>query len=79
MVRYYTANDEALPYDPWATHPITVAELGAIAKKQGVEFRQGDILLLRIGFIQKYYASTNEAKAGLRDGPEKETLYATVS
>lgn len=77
VVRYYTANGEALPYDPWTSHPITVAELEDIAKKQGVAFRQGDILLLRVGFIQKYYASTNEAKADLRGGSEKETLYAT--
>ncbi|KAG2108020.1 uncharacterized protein F5147DRAFT_180356 [Suillus discolor] len=74
VVRYYTANGDALPYDPWTSHPITVAELEDIAKKQGVEFRQGDILLLRVGFIQKYYASTNEAKANLRGGSEKETF-----
>ncbi|KAJ8595833.1 hypothetical protein M405DRAFT_782599 [Rhizopogon salebrosus TDB-379] len=74
VVNYYTATGSSLPYDPWTTHPVTVAELEAIAKKQGVEFRQGDILLLRVGFIQKYYASTNEAKAELRTGPEKETF-----
>ncbi|KAG1731201.1 uncharacterized protein EDB91DRAFT_1252264 [Suillus paluster] len=74
VVNYYTANGEALPYDPWTSHPITVAELEAIAKKQGVEFRQGDILLLRVGFIQKYYASTNEAKADLGGGSQKETF-----
>lgn len=76
MVNYYTATGDPLPYNPWTTHPITVAELEAVAKKQGVEFRQGDILLLRVGFIQKYYASTNEAKAELSTGSEKETLYA---
>ncbi|KAG2049483.1 hypothetical protein BDR06DRAFT_1012137 [Suillus hirtellus] len=79
VVRYYTANGEALPYDPWTSHPITVAELEDIAKKQGVEFRQGDILLLRVGFIQKYYASTNEAKADLRGGSEKETFKTKYS
>ncbi|KAG0701584.1 hypothetical protein DFH29DRAFT_1000119 [Suillus ampliporus] len=79
VVNYYTANGETLPYDPWTTHPITVAELETIAKKQGVEFRQGDILLLRVGFIQKYYASTNEAKADLSGGPEKETFETKYS
>lgn len=79
MVSYYTATGDPLPYDPWTTHSITVAELEAIAKKQGVEFRQGDILLLRMGFIQKYYASTNEAKTDLSTGPEKETLYGAPS
>jgi len=74
VVNYYTATGDSLPYDPWTTHPITVTELEAVAKKQGVEFRQGDILLLRVGFIQKYYASTNEAKAELSTGSEKETF-----
>ncbi|KAF9228973.1 hypothetical protein BS17DRAFT_841318 [Gyrodon lividus] len=73
LVGYYTAAGGALPYDPWQTHPISVAELEACAKKQGVEFRQADILLIRVGFIQKFYASSNDAKAALRGetGTEK--------
>jgi hypothetical protein len=51
-------------------HAINVAELEACAKQQGVVFRQGDILLLRIGFIQKYYASTREARDELSTKPE---------
>ncbi|KAF9239090.1 hypothetical protein BU15DRAFT_74780 [Melanogaster broomeanus] len=72
LVHYYTADGGALPYDPWTTHPISVAELEACAKKQGVVFRQADILLIRVGFIQKYYDSSNDAKAALRGGPEVE-------
>ncbi|KAF8437506.1 hypothetical protein L210DRAFT_2330577 [Boletus edulis BED1] len=72
LVEYYTADGSALPYDPWTTHPLSVAELEACAKKQGVMFRQGDILLLRIGFIQRYYAADNDAKAVLRGGAEVE-------
>ncbi|EGN96451.1 hypothetical protein SERLA73DRAFT_186187 [Serpula lacrymans var. lacrymans S7.3] len=67
LVSYYTADGGTLPYNPWATYPLTVADLEAVAKKQGVEFRRGDILILRVGFIQKYYASTNEDKHALRD------------
>ncbi|KAG9318011.1 hypothetical protein JVU11DRAFT_74 [Chiua virens] len=67
LVEYYTASGSALPYDPWTTHPISVAELEACAKKQGVTFRQADILIIRMGFIQKFYTASNEAKAALRD------------
>ncbi|KAF8548486.1 hypothetical protein OG21DRAFT_1563814 [Imleria badia] len=70
FVHYYTADGKALPYDPWTTHPTSVAELKACAKKQGVTFRQADILLLRVGFTRKYCAVHNDAKAALRGGPE---------
>ncbi|KAH0830214.1 hypothetical protein J3R83DRAFT_1571 [Lanmaoa asiatica] len=72
LVNYHTADGNVLPYDPWTTHPISVAELEACAKKQGVTFRQADILLIRVGFIQKYYAVHNDAKAALRDGSDAE-------
>jgi len=72
LIEYYTADGKALPYDPWTTHPISVAELEACAKKQGVTFRPADILLIRVGFIQKYYASDKDAKATLNGGPEVE-------
>ncbi|KAJ8519226.1 hypothetical protein ONZ45_g3791 [Pleurotus djamor] len=47
LVAFFTSSGKPLPYDPWSTHPITVAELEACAKFQGTSFRQGDILLLR--------------------------------
>lgn len=79
LVHYYTANGNVLPYDPWTTHPISVAELEACAKKQDVTFRQADILLIRVGFIQKYYAVQNDAKTALRDGGrEAERLCVVV-
>jgi hypothetical protein len=76
-VRFYTASGSELPYDPWTTHAITVGELEACAKCQGTEFRQGDILIIRIGFIQKYYASCQEAKDAL--SAREETLSADFS
>lgn len=73
LVLYYTESDADLPYDPFTSHPISVAELEACAKKQGVEFRSGDILILRVGFIRKYNTVTNEERAAL--GSKEETLY----
>lgn len=60
----------ALPYDPWSTCSIGVAELEACARMQGVTFRQADILLIRIGFIQKYCAVNNDARVALGDDAE---------
>ncbi|KAG6827311.1 hypothetical protein H0H92_012359 [Tricholoma furcatifolium] len=63
---------DPLPYDPWTTHAITVADLEACAAAQGVTFRQGDILILRVGFIQKYYAVAQEERDSL--GAREETF-----
>jgi kynurenine formamidase len=71
LVSYFTRDGAELPYSPWATHGITVAELEACAKKQGVTFRQGDILLLRVGFIQKYYQASTEERSVLAGKTEE--------
>jgi len=53
MVKFYTEDGtKPLPYDPWTTHPIPVKDIKAAAEKQGVTFRQADILVLRMGFMQ---------------------------
>lgn len=71
LVNYYTHDGASLPYNPMATHGFTVADLMACAKKQGTnEFRRGDILLLRVGFIRKYYDLTKDEKAELSGRPE---------
>lgn len=60
MVRYWEA--KGTPVDPWTSHAITPRELEECAKVQGITFRKGDILLLRVGFIRKYYGSTREER-----------------
>jgi hypothetical protein len=60
MVRYWET--KGTPEDPWTDRAITLNELEECAKAQGVTFRRGDILLLRIGFIRKYCESTNEER-----------------
>ncbi|KAJ7119131.1 putative cyclase-domain-containing protein [Mycena epipterygia] len=66
----FLSKDGVLPYDPWTTHPITVPQIEACAKAQGVQFRRGDILILRVGFIKKYYESTQDSRDSLRGKPE---------
>ncbi|KZV67765.1 hypothetical protein PENSPDRAFT_754657 [Peniophora sp. CONT] len=70
LVEYYTKNGGTLPYDPWTTHSITVPELESCAKSQGTTFRQGDILILRVGFMQKYNRESDEARVALAGRPE---------
>ncbi|KAF7441352.1 hypothetical protein PC9H_001701 [Pleurotus ostreatus] len=70
LVKFFTDSEKALPYDPWATHGISVKDLEACAKYQGTQFRQGDILLLRVGFMQKYNRSTQAEKDALANKPE---------
>ena len=60
MVRYWKT--KGTPVDPWTSYAITPKELEGCAKAQGVTFRQGDILLLRVGFIQKYCETTCEER-----------------
>ena len=75
LVEYYTSGaGGVLPYDPWSSHAFSVADLEACAKKEGVAFRTGDILLIRAGFIRKYYSNSIEEKHHLGSGRDAEKL-----
>jgi hypothetical protein len=54
-------------YDPFSGYAIPVSELKEVAKDQGVEFKVGDILLIRSGYIQGYYKLQSENPAKLKD------------
>ncbi|KAJ8119867.1 hypothetical protein ONZ43_g3275 [Nemania bipapillata] len=51
---------------PLDGHRITVEEIEAIAKDQGVEFRFGDVLIIRTGLTQYLQAPTPEVFAKLQ-------------
>ncbi|KAI0810826.1 putative cyclase-domain-containing protein [Irpex lacteus] len=71
LVRFYTDNGaKPLPYDPWTTHAIPTSDLEACAKAQGVTFRTGDILILRVGFTQRWYAATRAEREALHTREE---------
>ncbi|TCD64184.1 hypothetical protein EIP91_004459 [Steccherinum ochraceum] len=71
MVKYYTAGgSKPLPYDPWTTHAVPASDLKACAKQQGVTFKQGDILIIREGFMARYLSATSQERNGLADKPE---------
>lgn len=71
LVNFFTeGGTKPLPYDPWNTHAVTVKDLEACAAKQGVTFRRGDILVLRVGFMQKWWAATRAEREALSEKPE---------
>lgn len=59
-------------YDPLTTHRISVQSIKEIAEKQGVEFRYGDILIIRSGFVDHYNRLPQEKRDALKDIPPKE-------
>ena len=70
MVKYYTDTQGKLPYDPWTTHPIPLADLLACARAEDVAFRPADILLVRAGFMVRFYGAAQEERDALRGRPE---------
>lgn len=53
-------------YDPFTPHGLTVADLKRCAREQGVEFRRGDILIIRSGWIKRHDSASDEDLASLR-------------
>ncbi|KAL6704956.1 hypothetical protein ACN47E_007501 [Coniothyrium glycines] len=51
------------PYDPFTTHHITADDLQACAKAHQVDFRTGDILLVRTGWLHKYNTLSADEKS----------------
>lgn len=52
-------------YDPFSGYAIPVSELKEVAKEQGVEFKIGDILLIRSGYTSGYHKLQLENPAKL--------------
>ncbi|KAI1609818.1 hypothetical protein EDD37DRAFT_378960 [Exophiala viscosa] len=52
-------------YDPITTHRITLSDIHAIAKKHGIEFQYGDILIIRSGFTENYVSLDEKQRAHL--------------
>lgn len=51
--------------DPWSTYAISYKELEAALADQGTQTRQGDILLVRSGYVKRHNeASEEERKVG---------------
>lgn len=56
--------------NPFAPHAITLQSVKDVAAEQGVEFRTGDVLFLRTGYVAAYKALNQEERekvAGVRE------------
>lgn len=65
-------------YDVNTRHPISAQELQACAKSQGVEFKYGDILLVRTGWINTYNAMTQDKRIKLTEVPQYQHTFVGV-
>jgi len=63
-------------YDPLAPVAVSAAELRSIAQAQGVELREGDILLIRFGWPAAYARTDPAARDAMAARPTCSGLYA---
>jgi kynurenine formamidase len=52
-------------YDPSSTYEITVEVIEAVAERQGTEFQEGDVLLLRTGWMGWYERASEATRIDL--------------
>lgn len=65
MIDYWSYKNKS--YDPNTRHPISADDLKACAAAQGVEFKYGDILLVRTGWIDTYNGMSQEERVKLTE------------
>jgi len=46
------ADRQGIKFNPFDAHRITIKEIETVAKEEGVEFKQGDIIIVRSGFTE---------------------------
>ncbi|OQE07731.1 hypothetical protein PENVUL_c012G01811 [Penicillium vulpinum] len=85
--RHY-AKTHNIAYDPYTTHSITMSELQACAASQGLDLRPesesgdvriGDILLIRSGFVERYYEMSPEQRYAAGAAPHEDLCFAGLS
>lgn len=59
------ADENGISYNPFSDHKITVDDIEKIAKKQGVEFKQGDVIIIRSGFTEDLTGVSEEKQGEL--------------
>ena len=63
------ANANGIGYSPGDRHAITAAELQAVAAAQGVAFQEGDILVVRSGWVAWYLTTTEAERVAIATPP----------
>ncbi|KAJ9630059.1 hypothetical protein H2204_008714 [Knufia peltigerae] len=74
LIDYWNYTNKS--YDPITTHRISLKEIHACAKAEGVKFQYGDLLFIRSGFVDHY--NQLDEKERKRLGTLKATEYTFV-
>ncbi|EME85058.1 uncharacterized protein MYCFIDRAFT_211035 [Pseudocercospora fijiensis CIRAD86] len=59
------AEETGRPFNPFTDDKITVQDIETVAKKQNVEFKPGDVIIIRSGFTEALSNISGEAQAKL--------------
>jgi len=71
LIDFYSyALQENIAYDPWSFYQIPVSTVLKIAEKNHIDFRPGDILFLRTGFVKRYSSMTPTDLTTVMSKPE---------
>ena len=62
-----TAIAEGRPYDPGSSHAFSVADLEAALARTGTTIEQGDVIVLRTGFMKWYRELSGEERTRIAD------------
>ncbi|CUA72455.1 NAD(P)H-quinone oxidoreductase subunit 5, chloroplastic [Rhizoctonia solani] len=66
---YAYAQRHNIEYSAFSQYGVTLDRLKAVQAEQGIEFRTGDILLIRFGFIAQYEALSDQRKREIAKVP----------
>lgn len=76
---YSWAAEQGIHFDHFASHGIPLPQLQAVVAAQGVQFRPGDILLVRTGWLPAYNALSEDQKAALPYRPVRSSCGVEAS
>lgn len=76
---YSWAAEQGIQIDYFASHGIPLSQLQAVAAAQRIQFRQGDILLVRTGWLLAYNALSDDQKAALPHRPVRSSCGVEAS
>lgn len=72
------ADKKNIKYSPLSAHKITIAEIEDIARDQGIIFEQGDVFLLRTGYVEAIQAATQEEIPQMLTSPDNVGVEDTI-
>ncbi|KAK7202805.1 hypothetical protein BZA70DRAFT_93964 [Myxozyma melibiosi] len=72
------AKRKGIEVSPFERREITIAEIEEIAEECGLEFREGDLFILRTGLVEKYRELSHEEKCAVAERTGAEAAYIGV-